>query len=65
MPASVAIKIQGRSLASVGENNNKRPPERYMYQFLARQRIESRMQDYLDQSKPLENQEEDKKTEAK
>ncbi len=40
MPTQVATKIQGRTLASVGEHGKNKPPERYMYQFLARQRVE-------------------------
>ena len=40
MPTQVATKIQGRTLASVGEHGKVKPPERYMYQFLARQRVE-------------------------
>jgi hypothetical protein len=36
MPTAVATKIQGRTLASVGEHGSIKPPERYMYQFLAR-----------------------------
>lgn len=36
MPTQVATKIQGRTLASVGEHGKIKPPERYMYQFLAR-----------------------------
>lgn len=41
MPSHIAVKIQGRSLASIGESVTKRNPERYMYQFLARERIRS------------------------
>ena len=36
MPASIAVKMQGRTLASVGEHGNIKNPEKYMYQYLAR-----------------------------
>lgn len=39
LPSHIAVKIQGRSLASIGENVAKRNPERYMYQFFARERM--------------------------
>ena len=31
MPSYVAVKIQGRSLASAGEFGHQKAPERYMY----------------------------------
>lgn len=45
MPSAVAVKFQGRSLASIGQNINKRNDEAYMYKFLARQRVDSYWQD--------------------
>jgi hypothetical protein len=45
MPSAVAVKFQGRSLASIGQNVSKRQDEKYMYQFLARQRVEGYWQE--------------------
>jgi hypothetical protein len=53
MPGIIATKIQARTLASVGEDSKQRQPEKYIYQFHARQRIEDRMLEYLKHSKPL------------
>jgi hypothetical protein len=37
----------------VGENSKERQPEKYIYQFHARQRIEERMLEHLKHSKPI------------